>query len=271
MTLAEATTIVDLVLEAHRPSTQSWGVRVLEYGRAERSGDPVRVARALGELYAEAQHTPAQKLMVERLEQNLLPQLAAALGEPEAKVRERMHREHTHFDGEAAFVEEEPQGPEAISTRPVQGPEGWEHRHNFRVYGEALVLGEAPDDVESSLTCPALNGEWHVFHSPPQGGWLRLLVGSKPPAMIAVHEASLADAPRLLSQVRSIEHTDDRFTAIVDAAARRDRRVLSALGMMQQTGRSYSFSTEERGHEWRGARDDGGKLVLVTTELDAED
>lgn len=274
MTEAEAYTLVDLLLEAHQPVTTSWGIRVLEYGRAERSGAPERVAQALAELYAEAALTPAQELMVRRLEDQLLPRMAEALGEPVGKLRARLHSGRKVFDGDAPFEAEEPQYEEhddGVPRAGVAGPEGWVHWHSFRVFGQALAIGSRPDDVESSLTFAARNGEWHVFRAPSPRRWFGALFGQKPPSVVFVHSEALADVVRQLNSTKTLERTEGRFTSVVDGAARRDPRIRSYLESGEGTGRSYTFSTEGNGHEWRGVRDDDGKLQLVTTTLDLED
>lgn len=270
MTPEEAATLVDLLLESHRPATSSWGARVLEYGRAERSGDPERVARALGELYAETTLSSAQELMVTRLEGRLLGNLATALKEPVGKLRARLRAGRAIFSGDAAWSPEEADGPEAVSSPPVEAPPGWEHRHTFRVFGDALVLGSQPDDVERTLTLTVPNGAWHVFAATPQS-WLGRLLNRTQPVLVAVHDGALLRAAILLGRARAIDRTEDRYCSLVDAAARRDARIRALIGNGAPSGRSYTFITDDHEHEWLGARDDDDRLVLLTTALDSEE
>lgn len=265
MTPEEAVPLVDLLLEAHRPATSSWGARVLEYGRAERSGEPERIA--LSELYAEATLSPAQQLMVRRLEERLLGDLAAALDEPAERLRGRLHAGRAIFAGDAPWAPDELEGPETSSLYPVETPQGWEHRHTFRVFGDALVLGSQPDDVERTLTLAVPNGDWHVFAVTPRS-WFGGLFGRSPPALVAVHDAALPRAVTLLGAVRVLSHTEDRCCSLVDAAARGDFRIRSLIDSGAVSGRSFTFTTSAAVHEWRGARDDEGTLVLVTTPLE---
>ncbi|MBL8910686.1 MAG: hypothetical protein JNM17_08300 [Archangium sp.] len=261
MTQAEATTLVDLILEAHQRTTASWGQRVLEYGRAERSGDFQKLSIALGELYVEPAPTPAQKLMIARLEDRVIPQLAAALGEPPEKLRARLHGGREIFSGDAPWVAQELEGPEAVSRHDVAGPEGWVHHHSFRVFGEALVIGGRPDDVGSSLTIKVPNGDWHVFRALERRGILGFF--RRPESrLVVVHDSALARAVDYLAATRELSTTEDRVLSIVDAAARRDSRIRSRIDLFQSSGRSYTFTSDELEQHWRGARDDDDQLVL---------
>lgn len=237
---------------------------MLEYGRAERSGDPSRLARALAELYADASHTPAQQLMVTRLEDRLLPALATALGEPEGQLRERLHTGRAPFAGDARWV------PEATAPTEPTAPPDWQRQHTFSVFGEALVLGAQPDDVERTLTLAVPNGRWHVFHV-TQRSWFGGLFGRKPPLLVAVHDRAVAQGPRLLAAARVLEHTEDRVCSLVDAAARTDQRIRADIDMGSASARSFTFMTDAPTQEWRGAKDADDRLVLVSTALDFED
>lgn len=260
MTLAEANTLVDLLLEAHQRSTMSWGVRVLEYGRAERSGQPDRIAHALAELYAETELKPPQELMVRRLEERLLPELAAALGESEAEVRAKVHGRRPIFAGDAPPLDVAPSLP------AIAAPAGWEAVHQFQVGGGALAVGSSPEDDEHSLLLIARDGTWLVFTVTPPRSWLGALFGQKPPALVAVHSDLMAQAARRLASAVAIESTEGRHTSLVDGAARRDPRVRSLIDHGELSARSYTFMSESDRHAWRGVRDDG-KFVLIATDV----
>jgi hypothetical protein len=266
MERAEAETLVDLMLEAHRPVSESWGARVVRYGRAERSGAPADVAQCLAELYAEPHHAIPQRAMVAVLESGLMPGLAEALEEDEDALRYRLHQGRPLFVREAVFLPDPP-GLEVADPPP---PEGWHHTASFRVFGNALVIAPLPQ-AQQRLELKARNGRWRVF-SLPYSSWrsrAREARGQKSSARrtyVIAHLDYITRALELLSEETEFGAVETRLNiSVLDLTAREDPRVISAAKSLDGTRWSFTFKPFATTTHWSGVRLDG-EVVLLETE-----
>lgn len=264
---AEAQVLVDVLLTRTAPSSSAWGVQVLEYGRFERRADWPNVARALAMLYAEPSPTAVQRLMIQRLEDRLLPLVSAGVGEPLAALRLRVHA------GLAAFKGEAPYRAEAELPLPAAPPvpASWEYLGAFRVLSGTVAIGETLDAPEVHVA-EAANGAWFVWRAEDEPGVLGRLLGREPGARFIVsHESLGTPTSRHVSRARErfIHDVHGGRTAVADMEIREDARALSDFFYgepVQPRGATLGLGGDGVA-EWRGLMD-AGRLVLLTIETD---
>ncbi len=269
MTSDEANVVLDLLVTASPRSEKSWGERVLEYGRLARAGGPpADLARALSALYAEPEPGPPQQLMIDRLERVLFPTMATALAMPEGRVRERVHREHRMFVGEAPFREE--------TERPLPlapTPNGWEFFGAFRVLSGQLVLAEDPAKLEA-LTLPARNGVWFVWRRERPPSLLERLLSHGPSTQYVVCHQDVASEveQRALRTPHQWRHAVAGGRAgVVDAEVCTDRRALADFEIgepVQPRGAMLGLGGDGTAR-WRGAKQ-ADEVILLTLAVDEE-
>lgn len=272
MTAAEAQVVVDVLLEGGQPSTLSWGVQVLEYGRVLRGGPLEAQARVLASLYSVENPDSPQLLMITRFEEKLLAPVAEALGRPQGELRALVRGGRAASTGDAPWRQEASASPDAAPTAPA----GWTATGAFRVFGNALVFGEAPHVVEAeegaeavaTFLRPAVNGLWFTWSVPANRGlWRRLFDRDalEETEQIAIHESALSEASTHLRRAVSLGTVwvHGGTSSAVDAEVRSDRQFRSNLEAGVETGRSFTVGPGGDGEvTWRGTTRDG-KLVLV--------
>jgi hypothetical protein len=270
MTGAEAQVVVDVLLEGGSPSTLSWGEQVLEYGRVLRCGPPEAQARVLASLYSVEDPDPPRLLMISRFEDQLLQATADALGRPLGELRAMLHEGRAAFSGDAPWRAEE-----GDAVAPV-APTGWQATGSFRVFGGALVFGEAPQaeleegsaEAAAAFARPALNGVWFTWSVPIRLGlWRRLFgrAGLEEVEHVALHESVLPEAPGHLSHALPLGQVwvHGGTSSAVDVEVREDRQFLSSLEHGEETGRGFTVGLGGDGEvTWRGT-EQNGELVLV--------
>lgn len=269
MTSDEANVVLDLLVTASPRSEKRWGERVLEYGRLARAGGPLPdVARALSSLYAEPAPGAPQYLMIDRLERVLFPRLASALAISEGRVRERVHREHRLFVGEAPYREE--------TERPLPlapTPSGWEFFGAFRVLSRELVLDEDPANPNAT-TVTARNGVWFVWQRERPPSLLERLLSNEPSTQYVVCHQDVASEveQRALRTPHQWRHSVEGGRAgVVDAEVRTDRRALADFehGEAVQTRGAMLGLGGDGTAVWRGAKQ-ADEVILLTLDVDEE-
>lgn len=272
MTAAEAQVVVDILLEGGQPSTLGWGEQVLEYGRVLRRGPLEAQARILASLYSVKNPDSPQLLMITRFEEKLLGPVAEALGRPQGELRALVRAGRAASTGDAPWRHEASTSPDATPTPPP----GWTATGAFRVFGDALVFGEAPHVVEeeeagvavATFLRPAVNGLWLTWSVPAQRGlWRRLFDRDalEETEQIAIHESALPEASTHLRRAVSLGTVwvHGGTSSAVDAEVRSDRQFRSNLEAGEETGRSFTVGLGGDGEAtWRGTTREG-RLVLV--------
>lgn len=262
----EASVLLDLLVAASAPSSASWGARVLEYGRLERHGPPEAIARALSALYAEPSPQPPQVQMIDRLERALFPAMATALQQAEGRLRERVHREHRMFLGEAPF-REEAERPFPLAPTPA----GWDFLGAFRVFSGEVVLHEFPSAPDAPVV-RARNGVWFVWLTERPGSLLdRLFARDGARQYVICHEDL---APHVVARARRTNHrwrhdVEGGRGGIVDAEIVTDRRQLAEFEFgepVQSRGAMLGLGGDGVA-EWRGAKI-ADEVVLFTLDTD---
>ena len=219
------------------------GTRRAEVIRTAVKGSQAEILALLRAQYASTFGTDeVDRKMIDRLEREVLPELAYVLGVSKYDMEKQLHAPHAKA-GAFSTAAGRPKEPEA--KRPV---DPWkvaftsEYAGTFRVEGP-IVVGD-PDLIPTKpvseevaagvptanmpATIAALAGTWHCYAElePPE-------TGSSVWSMIAIHESAKAQVAKLRPQVKRVARVAvaaDRYSfAVIDSSVRDDPAFLDAL------------------------------------------
>ena len=124
MTEEEAAGCLEILTrKSGEPDARGWGEQFIEATRSLRKGTPLEQAEQLHRLYRVKAPLPeTHQLMVTRIEEKLLPELAKALKKAAGPLKSTLHREQPAFAGEAPFRAKKKLPPKPSWPWPAEPP-----------------------------------------------------------------------------------------------------------------------------------------------------
>jgi hypothetical protein len=193
--------------------------------------------------------------------------LAKALKQKIPVIKSMVHRGKKVFASDAFFRAEADESLPAQPTVPTwkEGGPALKAMGGFRVFGEALVLGEHPGSNENEkppgglwcLVQPAHNGVWFV--------WTKEI--KEVTYWIAAHESVVQQLEFLFTSAVLLGEVmvHGGTTSAVDAEVRHDREFQKKLEHLEPTNRSFTAALEGDGEaQWHGVMHEGRLIAIVT-------